>query len=164
MDISLEEVIFTTEWLPEVILPDNLPVINSSQNEIGDVTPELNSEKELEPEKEKPVPARSRCLRSFAPGPARKKKGTKKRRVPTQDMIEGGTYCMDESAPESVEDGCLLLGLTQNVMDLDQGSAQVYLNQNYTLIKIDNFILFFELLNLIFLNLADLLNQLSSTN
>ena len=34
-------------------------------------------------------------------------------------MIEGGTYYLDESASESVEDGCLLLGLTQDVIDLD---------------------------------------------
>ena len=72
MDISLEEVIFPSEWVPEVILPDNLPVIDSSQEEIVDVTPELNPEKELEPEKEKPVAARSRCLRSSAPGRRRR--------------------------------------------------------------------------------------------
>ena len=72
MDISQEEVIFTAEWVPEVILPDNLPVIDSSQEEIVDVTPELNPEKELEPEKEKPVAARSRCLRSSAPGRRRR--------------------------------------------------------------------------------------------
>ena len=119
MDISLEEVIFTAEWVPEVILPDNLPVTDSSQEEIVDITPELNPEKELEPEKEKPVASRSRCLRSSAPGRARKKKATKKLRIRTQDMIEGGTYWSDESAPESVEDGCLLLGLTQGVIDLD---------------------------------------------
>ena len=46
-------------------------------------------------------------------------KGTRKRRVRTQDMIAGGTYKSDESAPESVEDGCLLLGLTQDLIDLD---------------------------------------------
>ena len=75
---------------------------------------------ELEPEKEKPSTAsRSRCLRSSAPGRAKKKKPTKKHRIRTQDMIEGGTYWLDESAPESFEDGCLLLGLTQDVIDLD---------------------------------------------
>ena len=31
LDISLEEVIFTAEWAPEEILPDTLPVFNSSQ-------------------------------------------------------------------------------------------------------------------------------------
>ena len=85
---------------------------SSSQDEIADVTPAL------EPEKEKPVVRRSSCLRSSAPGRARKKKGTRKGRVWTQDMIEGGTYYSDESAPESVEDGCLLLGLTRDVIDL----------------------------------------------
>ena len=69
----------------------------------------------MELEKEKPVAARSRCLRFSAPGRARKKKGTKKCRIRTQDMIEVGTYYSDES----VEDGCLLLGLTQDVIDLD---------------------------------------------
>ena len=64
---------------------------------------------ELEPEKEKPSTAsRSRCLRSSAPGQA-KRKLTKKRRICTQDMIKGGTYWLDESTPESIEDGCLLL-------------------------------------------------------
>ena len=76
---------------------------SSSQDEIADVTPVL------EPEKEKPVVSRSNCLRSSAPGQARKKKGTRRRRVWTQDMIEGGTYYSDKSAPESVEDGCLLV-------------------------------------------------------
>ena len=86
LDISLEEVILTAEWVPEVIIPDNLSVIDSSQEEIEDITPELN------PEKEKPVVSRSNCLRSSTPGRARKKKVTKKRRVRTQDMIEGGMY------------------------------------------------------------------------
>ena len=84
---------------------------SSSQDEIADVTPAL------EPEKEKPVVRRSSCLRSSAPRRARKKKGKRKHRVWTQDMIEGGTYYLDESAPESVEDECLLLGLTRDVLD-----------------------------------------------
>ena len=92
----------------------NVTVVDSSAEELVEITPEL------EPEKEKPPTAsRSRCLRSSAPGRARKKKPTKKRRIQTQDMIEGGTYWSDESAPESVEDGCLLQGLTQDVIDLD---------------------------------------------
>ena len=38
MNISLEEVIFTAEWVPEVILPDNQPsVVDSSQEEIVDL-------------------------------------------------------------------------------------------------------------------------------
>ena len=107
MNISLEEVIFTAEWVPAEILPDNQP-------------PVVEITLELEPEKEKPsTVSRSRCLRSSAPGQARKKKLTKKSRIRTQDMIKGGTYWSDESAPESVKDGCLLLGLTQDVIDLD---------------------------------------------
>ena len=74
---------------------------------------------ELEPEKEKPsTVSRSRCLRSSAPGRV-KRKPTKKRRIRTQDKIEGGTYWSNESAPESIENGCLLLGLTQDMIDLD---------------------------------------------
>ena len=84
LDISLEEVIFTAEWAPEEILPDTLPVFNSSQEEIIEITSERNPEKVLEPEKEKPVGQRSGCLRSSAPGQAKKKKGTRKRRVQTQ--------------------------------------------------------------------------------
>ena len=61
LNISLKEVVFTAEWLLEAILPDNLPVDSSSQDEIADVTPAL------EPKKEKPVVRRSSCLRSSAP-------------------------------------------------------------------------------------------------
>ena len=117
LNVLLEEVVFTFEWLPEVILPDNMLVINSSQDEIVEITPEV-TEKELEPEKEKPASSRSRCLHSSAPGQTRKKKVTRKLRVRTQDMIEGGTYYSDESASESVEDGCLLLGLSQDLIEL----------------------------------------------
>ena len=117
LNVLLEEVVFTFEWLPEVILPDNMVVINSSQDEIVEITPEV-TEKELEPEKEKPASSRSRCLHSSAPGQTRKKKVTRKLRVRTQDMIEGGTYYSDESAPESVEDGCLHVGLSQDLIDL----------------------------------------------
>ena len=112
LNVSLEEVIFTAEWAPEVILPDTLPVFNSSQDEISEITPEQNPEKVLEPEKEKPAGQRSSCLRSSAPRRARKKKGTR------QDMVEEGAYYSDESDPESVEDGCFLLGLTIDVIDL----------------------------------------------
>ena len=113
LDISLEEVIFTAEWIPAEILPDNPPPVmdSSAENIVEPVS-------ELEPEKEKPSAAsRSRCLRSSAPGQARKR--TKKRRIRTQDMIKGGTHWSDDSAPESVEDRCLLLGLTQDVIYLD---------------------------------------------
>ena len=41
LHISLEEVIFTAKRAPEIIIPDNVPVIDSSQAEIVDITPEL---------------------------------------------------------------------------------------------------------------------------
>ena len=98
MDISLEDVVLSADQAPEAFLTDNLPVF--------EITPEL------EPEKEKSAVSRSQCLRSAAPGRTKRRKGTKKRRVRSQDMIEGGTYYSDESAPYSIEDRCLLLGLT----------------------------------------------------
>ena len=52
------------------------------------------------------------CHRSSDPGQSRKTKGTRKRRVRTQDMIEEVLRYLDESDPDSIEDGCLLLGLT----------------------------------------------------
>ena len=61
LNVSLEEIIFSAEWAPEVILPDPFPVFNSSQEDICEITPErnpeklLNPEKVLEPEKEKPA-------------------------------------------------------------------------------------------------------------
>ena len=70
LNVSLEEVVFTAKWLPEVILPDNMAVINSSQDEIVEITPEV-TEKELEPDKEKPAANRSRCLCYSAPGRTR---------------------------------------------------------------------------------------------
>ena len=78
-----------------------------------------SSEKVLELEKENPVRVRSICLRSSAPGRPRRKKGTRKRKVRTQDMIEEGLRYLDKSDSDSVEDGCLLLGLTRDVIDLD---------------------------------------------
>ena len=57
LDVSLEEVIFSAEWVPEAILPDPFPVFDSSQDDIQDITPEMalerTPEKVLEPEKEK---------------------------------------------------------------------------------------------------------------
>ena len=76
-------------------------------------------EKELEPETEKLAKGKSRCPRSSTPGRPRKKKETRKRRVRTQDMIEEGLRFLDESDPESIEDGCLFLGLAWDVIDLD---------------------------------------------
>ena len=84
-------------------------------------------EKVLEPEKEK-MPrtraerlavGRSMCPRSSTLARPRKRKMAKKRRVWTQDMIEEGLRFLDESDTDSIEDGCLLLGLTQDVIDLD---------------------------------------------
>ena len=65
--MSLEEVIFSAEWMPEVILPDPFPEFDSSQDNIQEITPErrlvnvMESDREklrtpelvLEPEKEK---------------------------------------------------------------------------------------------------------------
>ena len=133
LNVSLEEVIFSAEWVPEVILPDPFPAFDSSQDDIHEITPERHPENVLEPEKEKlrtPEKAlepeteklakgKSRCPRSSTLGRPRKKKETRKRRVRTQDMIEEGLRYLDESDPESIEDGCLLLGLTWDVIDLD---------------------------------------------
>ena len=43
-------------------------------------------------------------------------KGSKPR---TQDMILEGVYWSDNSEPDSVQDRCLLLGLTRDIIDLD---------------------------------------------
>ena len=53
LNVSLEEVIFSAEWGPEVVLPDPFPAFNSSQDDIQEITQERNPEKFLEPEKEK---------------------------------------------------------------------------------------------------------------
>ena len=59
MNMSSEEVIFSAEWAPEVILLDPFPAFNSSQDDIQEITSERNPEKVrnpqkfLEPEKEK---------------------------------------------------------------------------------------------------------------
>ena len=84
-------------------------------------------ERVLEPEKEKTprtrterlAAGRSMCPRSSTPGRPRKRKTAKKHRVRTQDMIEEGLRFLDESDSDSIEDGCLLLGLTRDVIDLD---------------------------------------------
>ena len=92
--------------MPELILPDPFPAFESSQDDIHVLTPEklLSREKVLEPEKEKPVRERSMCLRSSAPGQTRNKKGTRKRRARTQDMIEEGLRYSDKLGLESIED------------------------------------------------------------
>ena len=143
LNVSLEEVIFSAEWEPEVILPDPFPVFDSSQDDIQEIAPERRpvkvqepekekvqepeKEKVMEPEKEKMpwtraetlATGRSMCPRSSTPAWPRKKVGSKRHRVRTQDMIEEGLQFLDESEPESIEDGCLLLGLTRDVIDLD---------------------------------------------
>ena len=73
----------------------------------------------LVPETEKLAKGKSRCPRPSTPGRPRKRKATRKQRVRTQDMIEEGLQFLDESDLESIEDGCLLLGLTRDVIDLD---------------------------------------------
>ena len=47
LNVSLEEVIFSAEWAPEVILPDPFPVFNSSQDDFREITLERNPEKLL---------------------------------------------------------------------------------------------------------------------
>ena len=105
LDISLEEVVFNVDWEITAKDPEKLELVE----------PVLD----VEPEKEKPpAVSRSNCLRSSAPRRV-KRKPTKKCRICTQEMIEEGTYWSDESEPESVEDGCLLLGLTGDLIDRD---------------------------------------------
>ena len=48
-----------------------------------------------------------------------RRKLTKRLKPRTQDMILEGVYWTDNSEPESVEDGYLLLGLTRDIIDLD---------------------------------------------
>ena len=73
----------------------------------------------MEPEKEKtPVASGSRFNRSTTPGRTMRKR-TRRLKPRAQDMILEGVYWSDESQPESVEDGCLLLGLTRDTIDLD---------------------------------------------
>ena len=57
----LGDVIFITEWLLEAILPDNVAVINPSQDEVVEITPEM-TEKGLDPGKEESASGRSGCL------------------------------------------------------------------------------------------------------
>ena len=75
--------------------------------------PDMEQEKE-----ENPVASGSRCKRSTAPGHTWRKQ-TKTLKPRTQDMILEGVYWTDNLEPESVEDGCLLLGLTRDIIDLD---------------------------------------------
>ena len=126
LNVSLEEVIFSAEWAPEVILPDPFPAFDSSQDDIHEITPERHPENVLEPEKEKLrtpekeleaekekmleteaeklAKGRTNCPRSSTPVRPRKRKVVKKHRVRTQDMIEEGLRFLDKSDPESIED------------------------------------------------------------
>ena len=45
LNVLLEEVIFSAEWVPEVILPDPFPAFDSSQNDIQEITPERRPKK-----------------------------------------------------------------------------------------------------------------------
>ena len=120
-DMSLEEIVSDVEWEPtveEILTPKISLVVGETVEDPEKLEP-VEPVLDVEPEKEKtPAASRSRCLRSSALGQV-ERKPTKKRRIHTQDMILEGMYWSDESAPESIEDGCLLLGLTRDVIDLD---------------------------------------------
>ena len=115
-DMSLDKILSDVEWelTVEEILTLEVSLVE------GDAVEEpVEPVMDVEPEKEKtPAASRFRCLRSSAPRRV-KRKPTKNCRIRTQDMILEGTYWSDTSAPESIEDGGLLLGLTQDVIDLD---------------------------------------------
>ena len=120
-DMSLEKILSDVEREPtveEILTPEVSLVVGDSVEDPERLEP-VEPVLDVVPEKEKtPTASRSRCLRSSAPGQV-KRKPTKKRRIRAQDMILEGTYWSDESAPESIKDGCLLLGLTRDVLDLD---------------------------------------------
>ena len=119
--MSLDEILSDVEWEPTVgeILKLEVSLVVGDLVEDPERLNPVEPVPDVEPEREKTLVALgSRCLRSSAPGQV-KRKPTKKRRIRTQDMILEGTYWSDEFEPESVEDGCLLLGLTRDVIDLD---------------------------------------------
>ena len=118
-DMSLDEILSDVEWEPTIVelLTSAVSLV------VGDPEKELEREDPVEPEpvpdmeleKEKTLIASgSRCKRSTTPGRS-KRKPNKRSKPRTQDMILEGLYCLDES----LEDGCLLLGLTRNIIDLD---------------------------------------------
>ena len=49
LNVSLEEVIFSAEWAPKVILPDPFPAFNSSQEDICEITLERKPGEAAEP-------------------------------------------------------------------------------------------------------------------
>ena len=120
-NMSLDEILSDVEWestveeilTSEVSLAVGDPVEDPLRLEPVESLPDVELEKE-----KTPAASRFRCLRSTAPRLV-KRKTTKKCRIRTQNMIEEGLYWSDESAPESIKDGCLLLGLTGDVINLD---------------------------------------------
>ena len=120
-DMSLEEILSDVEWestVEEILTPQVSLVVGDAVKDPERLEP-VEPVLDVEPEKEKtPAASRSRCLRSSATGRV-KRKLTKKRRIHTQDMILEGMYWSGESAPESIENECLLLGLTRDVIGLD---------------------------------------------
>ena len=117
------------EWEPtlvDVLYPD-VSIIELKTEPEKEKEPEKELEKEpekedssvpvpaleIEPEKEKsPVASEYKC-------PGRPRRKPKKSLKPhTQDMILEGVYWTD-SGPELIKDGCLLVGLTSDVIDLD---------------------------------------------
>ena len=111
-DMSLDEILSDVEWelTVEEILTLEVSLVVGDLVEDPERLDPVEPVPDVEPEREKTLVASgSRCLRSSAPG-QEKRKPTKKRRIRTQDMILEGTYWLDESKLESVEDGCLLLG------------------------------------------------------
>ena len=118
-DMSLDEIISDVEpTMMEILTPEISLVVTEPEKE-DPVEPEPEPVPDVVPEKEKnPVASGFRCKRSTTPGRTRRKLTTKSK-PQTQDMILERVYWTDESEPELVEDGCLLLGLTRDIIDLD---------------------------------------------
>ena len=120
-DMSLDEILSDVEWEPTVveILTPVVSLVVSDPVEDQERLDPKEPVPDVEPEREKtPVTSGSSCLRFSAPGQVMRKP-TKKCRICTQDMVQEGVYWSDESEPDSIKDGCLLLGLTQDIIDLD---------------------------------------------
>ena len=116
--MSLDEIVSNVEWEPTVeeILTLEVSLVVGDPVEDPERLEPVEPVPDVEPKKT-PAVSKSRCLRSSAPGRV-KRKPTKKLRIRTQDMIFEGTYWSDESSRESIKVGCLLLGLTQDLIDL----------------------------------------------
>ena len=120
-DMSLDEIFSDVEWEPTIVdllnpavsLVVGDPGKDSEREDLVEPVPGVESGKE-----KTPIASGSRCTRSTAPGRA-KRKPTKRSKPWIQDMILEGLYWSDNSEPESVEDGCLLLGFTRDIIDLD---------------------------------------------